>query len=487
MADWTNPVLTTNYTDLLNILKDRDFDLAAMFNPDHSAATNILEGTVRWNPTTKIWEKRNASAGWDPLASLYGIDVDKLDGQHGAYYLDWNNFTNKPATFTPSAHNHDDRYYTETEADGRYGFSLDNNGNSVRLKAADGTVLSTLTVAYATAAGDANTVTGKSVNQNLRTTDGVTFADVTATGNVNANGNLYIGLNGGGDSNIFFYDDNTNTWRTFQWDDSVNDWRLEDNGGTMRRIFHEGHKPTWGEIEGKPGTFTPTTHGHAFNGTQRLQVRNITDASNNSLTGLAGEPVFVSDTKRLVVHDGSTVGGKEVAFTEDIPAPTNLSNYARKDQPETFSGALTVNAAVTSTGQVQMQKGRILDTAAASSSKIMLSVEGNGSALQLINYSAGDYELKNAGRGNSIRITDSTAGVQVRTNNATRLIINDSGIEVTGNILLNGNTMWHSGNDGAGSGLDADKLDGAHATSFLKRFNRTHADVDTLDFGIHGL
>ena len=44
-----------------------------------------------------------------------GLDSDKLDGQQGTYYLDYNNFSNVPTTFAPSAHNHDDRYYTETE------------------------------------------------------------------------------------------------------------------------------------------------------------------------------------------------------------------------------------------------------------------------------------------------------------------------------------------------------------------------------------
>jgi hypothetical protein len=35
-----------------------------------------------------------------------GLDADLLDGQHGAYYRDWANLTNKPATFAPSAHRH---------------------------------------------------------------------------------------------------------------------------------------------------------------------------------------------------------------------------------------------------------------------------------------------------------------------------------------------------------------------------------------------
>lgn len=38
-------------------------------------------------------------------------------GGGSAESVDWSNITNKPATFAPSAHNHDDRYYTESEVD----------------------------------------------------------------------------------------------------------------------------------------------------------------------------------------------------------------------------------------------------------------------------------------------------------------------------------------------------------------------------------
>ena len=40
--------------------------------------------------------------------------------------------------------------------------------------------------------------------------------------------------------------------------------------------------------------------------------------------------------------------------------------------------------------------------------------------------------------------------------------------EISSNVAkVNGNTVWHTGNDGSGSGLDADTLDGQHASSFL--------------------
>lgn len=38
----------------------------------------------------------------------------------GSWRPSWADVSGKPATFTPSAHNHDDRYYTETESDERF-------------------------------------------------------------------------------------------------------------------------------------------------------------------------------------------------------------------------------------------------------------------------------------------------------------------------------------------------------------------------------
>lgn len=36
-------------------------------------------------------------------------------------------------------------------------------------------------------------------------------------------------------------------------------------------------------------------------------------------------------------------------------------------------------------------------------------------------------------------------------------------------MTFNGNTVWHAGNDGSGSGLDADMLDGLHESSFMRK------------------
>ena len=53
----------------------------------------------------------------------------------------------------------------------------------------------------------------------------------TVSGNLTVEGDLHVGKDGGGDSNLHFYDDNSNTERTIQWDDSVNRFRIEEEAG----------------------------------------------------------------------------------------------------------------------------------------------------------------------------------------------------------------------------------------------------------------
>jgi len=78
MGNWTNPTTSSLYTDFITELKDRDNDCATMFA---GSPTNVPNNTIRWNNTSKIWEKYNG-ATWDPLAVKYLIDVDTVDGLH---------------------------------------------------------------------------------------------------------------------------------------------------------------------------------------------------------------------------------------------------------------------------------------------------------------------------------------------------------------------------------------------------------------------
>ena len=68
-----------------------------------------------------------------------------------------------------------------------------------------------------------------------------------------------------------------------------------------------------------------------------VQLRRGTNAENAAFTGQEGELVYTTDTKELYIHDGSTVGGTNVAAAvpddsvtfakiEEIPANTILGN-----------------------------------------------------------------------------------------------------------------------------------------------------------------
>lgn len=62
--------------------------------------TEYLKGAAVSGNTLTLTKKDNSTVVFTPADSI-----------------DWSNITNKPTTFTPSAHNHDDKYYTKNEVD----------------------------------------------------------------------------------------------------------------------------------------------------------------------------------------------------------------------------------------------------------------------------------------------------------------------------------------------------------------------------------
>lgn len=43
---------------------------------------------------------------------------------------------------------------------------------------------------------------------------------------------------------------------------------------------------------------------------KQVQIRQGTAAQNTEFTGAKGELIYLTDTKNLVMHDGTTVGGQ---------------------------------------------------------------------------------------------------------------------------------------------------------------------------------
>ena len=75
--------------------------------------------------------------------------IPTTGGGGSAERVDWANVYNKPTTFPPSAHNHDDRYYTESEVD-------------TKLAAKAGTAVATTSAAGLMSAADKTKLDGQS-------------------------------------------------------------------------------------------------------------------------------------------------------------------------------------------------------------------------------------------------------------------------------------------------------------------------------------
>ena len=117
---------------------------------------------------------------------------------------DWTDIQNKPATFTPSAHTHDDRYYTESEIDELVG--------DIPTKTSD-------------LENDSGFLTSHQSLAAYRTSEAQDAIDNTKIGDALFDGNIYARQNG-------------------QW------------------VISSASFPDWSNIQNKPETFTPSSHSH---------------------------------------------------------------------------------------------------------------------------------------------------------------------------------------------------------------------------------
>lgn len=70
MANWSNPTLTSAYSDFLAELKARDEDLAKQF--DDQTVSNLAVNTIRWNSSVNRWQKWSGTA-WGELTTTYAL------------------------------------------------------------------------------------------------------------------------------------------------------------------------------------------------------------------------------------------------------------------------------------------------------------------------------------------------------------------------------------------------------------------------------
>ena len=100
---------------------------------------------------------------------------------------------------------------------------------------------------------------------------------------------------------------------------------------------------------------------------------------------------------------------------------------------------------------------------------IIASFNGSsGGDLRLTSIGAGDYFLFQSNQNNGIKFFDGNDGLQFIYSNSVKFEIDSGGADFKIGPTVNGEAIWYEGNDGSGSGLDADLLDGLDSLQFLR-------------------
>ena len=169
------------------------------------------------------------------------------------------------------------------------------------------------------------------------------------------------------------------------------------------------------------------------------------DADSTALTIETGK-LGINRGAGSLSHTLDVGGNVAITGTEIISSSRNFTNIGTIS-----SGAITATGDISANG---LEVGTVygsdsqylgIKRAAASSNDYIL-IQGSGSDV-------GNTYLS-AGSGKSVHI-------RANANNVTnQLIVSSSG------TTIGGNTVWHAGNDGSGSGLDADLLDGQQGSYY---------------------
>lgn len=241
----------------------------------------------------------------------------------------------------------------------------------------------------------------------------------------------------------------------------------------------------WANVSGKPSTFTPSAHTHAIADVTGLQAA-LDGKAATSHTHAAAD--ITSGT-----FDNARIAAANVTQHNAVIAPT-WANVSGKPSTFTPSTHTHIIGDVTGLQTALDGKGNLTGT-------------NSWVGVQAFNRNTGA-----AGSTVNVSITDSTYGARfVPRAGASNfnsgvgaddfLIYYTNGTQNTGAISIapwssegnrtlrltaagaftyGGNTVWHAGNDGSTSGLDADLLDGIQGSGFARNGGTTTADLNTI-------
>jgi len=265
------------------------------------------------------------------------------------------------------------------------------------------------------------------------------------------------------------------------WDETNDRWAVTTPAGSYK-IWHDGNVPatasrwpTWGEVTGKPSTFTPSAHTHSvadltdpnaltFNSQNGIAFVNANDPTKELRIGQFG----ASTTQIRLVAVDNGVWDWSNALTYDFTSKQWLYGSTHKLWHAGNDGAGSGLDADLLDG---LQASQFLRSDV--SSNVITAISPN---IYLYDTDVGYERRTYIGRWKG------TFSIQERNPDGTYVrapfLIEDGPTtqlrgKADGTWTINGNLIWHAGNDGAGCGLDADELDGLDSSSFLLKSGGT--------------
>jgi hypothetical protein len=462
------------------------------------------------------------------------LDADLLDGQQGSYYLDGNNFINLPEGYSgwtvsdgTNSEKIADNHTLTITGSGASSTSYDAATNTLTITSTDtntNTVYTHPTHPGDDFAIDTGPLTGATVVSDIDinvTTDSLghvtdangvvstrnlTLGDLGYTGATNANYFTYthpshpgddINLDTGalsGATVISDLDFNVTTDTQGHVTDanatySTRTLTLGDlgfTGDSNANNFTYSHPST------HPATMITTTDEFAYSNSSNVQ--DVLDDLDQAIANVNAKDPVITITGD-VTGSGTMTNLGNVSITATIADDSHNHTIANVDGLQTaLNGKLSTTGKAADADKLdglnstQFLRSDTSDTTTGTL-KIVNAQEYDNLA-NVAPSNAGQIRIDSGNNGMSIGLDDDTNSrtgwIQVGHDSNTypsnsiqgTLRLNPHG----GSVTINNNTVWHSGNDGSGSGLDADTVDGLHASSFLRRHFGNVTVPDTTNY-----
>lgn len=245
-------------------------------------------------------------------------------------------------------------------------------------------------------------------------------------------------------------------------------------------VWHEGNDGHREDGSGLDADLLDGEHGSYYldakNLTGIVPLEKLDGTYNIDISGKASTATYASDSDKLDGYDSShfatvghthsyvSIGGDTMIGTLNLPNLEVQSSGSVKFYSE--SGASTIST--DQSGNLNLQ-----------ANKVTVPSKMDVGGLKITDIYAQDV----FGWKSSIDLSGSNVGIRVPDQNIL-LGFNDKGgitvvdttngaplfeLDRKGQLYVNRNKVWHAGNDGSGSGLDADLLDGFDSSAFIRQ------------------